>query len=55
MQYFKATKMLSIIFGKKEKDDLIIKSYFNLDLAGKNVTKKSILKFVFMLNERLVG
>lgn len=53
--YLKATKMLGIIYSREEEGDLIIKSYFDSDWMGDNVTKKSISRFVFMLNGERVS
>lgn len=55
MRYFKAIKILGIMYDRKKSDDLIIKSYSKSDQIDDNVTRKSTLEFDFMLNGRLMS
>lgn len=55
MQYLKATKTLDIIYDGKKGDDLIIKSYLDSDQVGDNKIRKSISRFIFIVNRRPVN
>lgn len=50
MQYFKATKIINITYGREDKGDLIIKKYSDSHWARDYTTKKVTLGFVFILN-----
>lgn len=49
MQYFKATRTLDITYGG-EKENLIIKHFFDSDWIGNYASRKSTFRFIFMLN-----
>ena len=55
MQYLKATKILDITYSGTESGNLIIKGYSNSDQMSNNTTRKSISRFIFMLNKGLVS
>ncbi len=55
MKYLKAIRTLGIKYGREEGRDLIIKSYFGSDWAENHATRKSTLRFIFMLNGGLVS
>lgn len=50
MKYLKAIRILSIMYDREEKGDLIIKNYFDLDWISDYTMKKSISRFIFILN-----
>ena len=49
-RYLKVTKDVGITYGGEQGRDLIIKRYFDSDWASDYVTKKSTLRFIFLLN-----
>lgn len=51
----KVTIILNIIYNEEKIDNLIIKSYFDLDWAGDIAIKNLILKSVFVLNGRPIS
>lgn len=50
LQYLIMTKDMEIIYGEEQERDLIIKSYFDSDWAGDYSTRKSISRYIFILN-----
>lgn len=50
IQYLKVIKLLNIIYNRKKSGNLIIKGNSNFDRTNDNIVKKSILRFIFMLN-----
>lgn len=55
LQYLKAIKETRITYREKQGGDLIIKEYSNSDLAGDHITRKSISRYIFMLNRGSVN
>lgn len=39
--YFKATRDVGIMYGEDQRENLIIRGYFDSDCAGNHITKKS--------------
>lgn len=54
-QYLKITRDTEITYGKKQKKDLIIKGYFNSDWPGDHYNRKSMSRYIFILNSGLVS
>lgn len=55
MQYLKVTSTIKITYSTEKREELIIKIYFNFDWASDYNIKKSISKFIFILNGGLVS
>lgn len=53
--YLKAMKIVGIIYGGNEKEDLITKGYSNSDWIGDYTIRKSISDFIFILNKDVVS
>lgn len=53
--YLKATRDIRIIYRGKQKRDLTIRGYSDSNWTGNHVTRKSILGFIFILNDRSIN